>query len=92
MHDGPNEVTGGVDIHTDAHVAAVVDGIGGILATASFDTTTAGYRDLLRWISSFGQLVRVAVEGTGAYGAGLCARPDAPRSRRAPRRRTNCGR
>jgi transposase len=71
MHDGPIEVTGGVDTHTDVHVAAVVNGIGQILGTASFDTTLAGYRQLLGWMSSFGQLGRVGVEGTGAYGAGL---------------------
>lgn len=36
-------VTGGVDIHRDEHVAAALDLAGGLLGTASFPTTTAGY-------------------------------------------------
>jgi transposase len=64
-------VTGGVDTHRDFHVAAVLDRIGGVLGTASFPTTTAGYPDLLGWLSSFGELVAVGVEGTGSYGAAL---------------------
>jgi transposase len=33
--------------------------------------TTAGYRELLLWVRSFRLLIRVGIEGTGAYGAGL---------------------
>ena len=62
---------GGVDTHKDLHVAAVVDGGGSVLGTESFSTTRAGYRALLRWMRSFGDLRRVGVEGTGSYGAGL---------------------
>lgn len=64
-------VTGGVDTHQDQHVAAVVDANDGVLGTASFPTTAAGYRDLLAWMRAFGVLQRVGVEGTGCYGAGL---------------------
>ncbi len=64
-------VIGGVDTHRDVHVAAVVDERGKILDTASFEVTTRGYRELLAWLQSFGELVKVGVEGTGAYGAGL---------------------
>lgn len=64
-------VTGGVDTHKDFHVAAVVDAAGRILGTASFAATPQGYRRLLAWMRSSGPLVRVGVEGTGAYGAGL---------------------
>jgi transposase len=64
-------VTGGVDTHLDVHVAAALDGLGGVLGVESFATTTAGYHRLLEWMSSFGAVVRVGVEGTGAYGAGL---------------------
>jgi transposase len=42
-----------------------------VLATHSFSTTRAGYRALIRWVRSFGDVVRVGVEGTGSYGAGL---------------------
>ena len=71
MADQQRLVTGGVDTHKDTHVAAVVDEVGRILATAGFPASVAGYRRLVRWLASFGQLVRVGVEGTGSYGAGL---------------------
>ena len=64
-------VTGGVDTHLDSHVVAVVDANGGLLGVESFPTTTAGFEGLLRWLCGFGVVVRVGVEGTGAYGAGL---------------------
>ena len=71
MHHEQIDVTGGVDTHADEHVGAAVDGAGRILGTASFAATTAGYRQLLAWLRGCGQLVRVGVEGTGSYGAGL---------------------
>ena len=71
MHDEDREVTGGVDTHGEIHVAAAVDEVGRILGTASFPSTAAGYRALLRWLRSHGRVVSVGVEGTGAYGAGL---------------------
>jgi transposase len=64
-------VTGGVDTHRDFHVAAALDHLGGVLGTAQFPTTPAGYRSLLAWLSEFGQIVVVGVEGTGSYGAAL---------------------
>jgi transposase len=67
----PPAVIGGVDTHKDLHVAAVVDGDARVLGSAVFPATRAGYRDLLAWMSGFGRLERVGVEGTGCYGAGL---------------------
>ena len=64
-------VTGGVDTHLDVHVAAVLDGIGGLLGVESFPTTPAGYTALTSWLTSFGTVDRVGIEGTGSYGAGL---------------------
>jgi transposase len=64
-------IVGGVDTHLDVHVAAAVDPVGGLLGVESFPTTPAGYRELSSWLSSFGPLERVGVEGTGTYGAGL---------------------
>ena len=64
-------VTGGVDTHLDMHVAAAVDANGGVLGVESFPTTPAGYAQLHDWLAGFGDLSRVGVEGTGAYGAGL---------------------
>lgn len=65
------EVTAGIDTHADTHTAAAVDSTGRALGTAQFPTTTAGYSALLSWLRSFGTLVLVGIEGTGAYGAGL---------------------
>jgi transposase len=53
------------------HVAAVVDLTGTTLATESFSTTRAGYRAVVRWLRSFGDVRVVGVEGTGSYGAGV---------------------
>jgi transposase len=64
-------VTGGVDTHAEVNVAAALDGIGGLLGTASFPTTPAGYRRLHQWLCDFGSLSLVGIEGTGSYGAGL---------------------
>ena len=72
MPDPGTEVTGGVDTHKDFHVAAAVDQLGKVLATAAFPARRSGYRQLLDWLSSFGPVSRVGVEGTGAWGAGLC--------------------
>ncbi len=69
--DTSRPVTGGVDTHLDVHVAAALDGIGGLLGVEEFRTTAAGSKALLEWLSSFGTPVRVGVEGTGSYGAGL---------------------
>jgi len=64
-------VTGGVDTHLDVHVAAALDSIGGLLGVESFEATAAGEDKLACWLGSFGTVVRVGVEGTGSYGAGL---------------------
>src|SRR3954447_5763921 len=64
-------ITGGVDTHLDAHVAAALDANGGLLGVESFPATTAGFTELHDWLRAFGPIARVGVEGTGAYGAGL---------------------
>jgi transposase len=68
------QIAGGVDTHQDTHTAAVIDLIGRVLGSRQFPTTAAGYTALLAWMHSFGRLMRVGVEGTGAYGAGLARR------------------
>ncbi len=67
----PVEVAGGVDTHEDTHTAAVIDSAGRKLGDGQFPATSAGYRQLLAWLRSFGALLIVGVEGTGVYGAGL---------------------
>ena len=64
-------VIGGVDTHKDLHVAAAVDEHNRVLGSQCFPTTRHGYKQMLAWMRSFGQLRRVGVEATGTYGAGL---------------------
>ena len=65
-------IIGGVDTHLDVHVAAALDPVGGVLGVESFAASRSGYAALLEWLGSFGTVAKVGVEGTGAYGAGLC--------------------
>jgi transposase len=62
-------VVGGIDTHADLHQAAVIDSIGRHLANPQFKTTPDGYRRLLDWLRSHGEVLAVGIEGTGAYGA-----------------------
>jgi len=71
MTSMPEMITGGVDTHLDVHVAAALDGVGGLLGVEVFPATAKGYRALHRWLAGFGDVVLVGVEGTGSYGAGL---------------------
>ena len=64
-------VIGGVDTHKDIHVAALVDEVGRILGTESFPNDSRGYRQLRTWMARHGEVLRVGIEGTGSYGAGL---------------------
>lgn len=59
--DAARPVTGGVDTHLDLNVAAALDPVGGLLAVAEFPTTAAGHRDLLGWLSGFGEAIRALV-------------------------------
>jgi len=71
LADSDRHVTVGVDTHADAHVVAVVDDLGRLLATTSVPTTGRGYRRLLGWATSHGVVDRFGIEGTGSWGAGL---------------------
>ena len=64
-------ITGGVDTHAGAYVAAALDPIGGLLGVQEFPATAAGYARLLAWLAGFGTVCLVGIEGTGSYGAGL---------------------
>lgn len=71
MTESHDAVIVGVDTHVDQHVAVVIDHLGRVQGTLEIPTTTAGFRQLLRWARQFGTVARAGVEGTGAYGAGL---------------------
>lgn len=65
-------IAGGVDTHSEVHVAAAMCATSHqLLGTAAFPTTAVGYEQLIDWLESFGQADRVGVEGTGSYGAAL---------------------
>jgi transposase len=64
-------VVAGVDAHTDEHHIAVLDLQGRLLGAAAFPTNAAGYQRLISWLRGRGEIVRVGVESTGAYAAGL---------------------
>jgi transposase len=64
-------VVGGVDTHKDVHVAAVIDDVGRLLGTQSFETSRQGCKSLLRWMRCFGHLQKVGIEGTGSFGSSL---------------------
>ncbi len=68
-------ITGGVDTHSEVHVAAALDPLSGLLETAEFPAAAAGYASLLGWLGKFGNVALVGVEGTGSYGAGLARVP-----------------
>ena len=67
--EGTRRIVGGVDTHKDLHVAAVVDEQDRVMETRSFATTQQGYRQMLAWMRSFGELQRIGIESTGSYGA-----------------------
>ncbi len=71
MSENDRIVFGGVDTHRDTHVAAVVDATGRVLSSAPFRADVPGYERLNNWLGSQGRVVRVGIEGTGSYGAGL---------------------
>lgn len=67
----PVEVIAGIDTHADTHHAAVINTTGQHLGDAEFPTTAAGYAALTAFLTAFGTITRVGVEGTGSYGAGI---------------------
>ncbi|MGB7757323.1 MAG: IS110 family transposase [Salinisphaera sp.] len=68
-HNQP--IVGGVDTHKEQHVAAVVDAHDRVLGTEFFAATRHGYKQMVAWLHTFGQIERIGVESTGSYGAGL---------------------
>ena len=69
--EGMRRIVGGVDTHKDLHVAAVVDEQDRVIERRCFATTRQGYRQMLAWMRSFGELQRIGIKSTGSYGAGL---------------------
>src|SRR5580704_5186558 len=49
-------VTGGVDTHSESHMAAALDPLGRLVGTESFDANAGGYKALLTWLGGFGDV------------------------------------
>ena len=71
IEERERRIVGGVDTHKDLHVAAVVDEQDRVIETRCFATTWQGYRQMLAWMRSFGELQRIGIKSSGSYGAGL---------------------
>ena len=64
-------IVAGADTHADTiHVAAVTM-TGAAVGDREFPTTRAGYTAAIKFLTSFGQVERIGVEGTASYGAGF---------------------
>ena len=64
-------VIGGVDTHKHTHHASAVDIDGRFLGHEAFPATDPGYRQLLTWMRSHGNVGSIGVESTGSFGATL---------------------
>jgi len=65
-------IVGGVDTHKLTHHAAALDAATGqLLGDHEFPATGVGYEQMLTWLLTFGAVLKVGVEGTGSFGAGL---------------------
>lgn len=71
MTKQPLKVIAGIDTHADTHHVAVISDNGAHLADKEFLAVGSGYRKIIDFITSFGTVVGVGVEGTGSYGAEL---------------------
>src|SRR5260370_34237309 len=64
-------IAGGVDTHAAPPVAAPLHPTGGLLGVREFRVTPAGSAGLVEWLTGFGTVALVGIEGTCSYGAGL---------------------
>ena len=58
-----DQIVVGVDPHKRAHVAAVMGSFDGIQAIITVATDTGGFRQMLDWAESFGQIIAFGIEG-----------------------------
>jgi transposase len=64
-------VVGGADTHADTIHVAVIDAAGRELGDAEFPTTPQGYLAALAFLTAFGTVAMLGIEGTSSYGAGF---------------------
>lgn len=71
MNDEQFNVIAGIDTHADTHHVAIITEYGRPVADEEFPATDSGYRKIFGFITGFGPVIGVGVEGTGSYGAEL---------------------
>ena len=71
MAKEPLKVIGGVDTHADTHHVAVIMDTGLHLADREFPAAASGYRRVVDFLTGFGEVVTVGVEGTGSDNVAL---------------------
>lgn len=65
------KVIAGVDTHADTHHVTLITEYGKHLADRKFLAVGSGYREIAEYITQYGPVIAVGVEGTGSYGAEL---------------------
>lgn len=65
------KVIAGIDTHADTHHVAVITETGLHLADREFPATGSGHQVIIDFMTGFGPVLAVGVEGTGSYGAEL---------------------
>ncbi|MEJ7707222.1 MAG: transposase [Nocardioidaceae bacterium] len=69
--DRASRVVGGADTHADTIHVAAIDEVGRDLGDREFPTTPLGYRDALDFLTAFGEVSVLGIEGTSSFGTGL---------------------
>ena len=64
-------VVGGADTHADTIHVAAIDAAGRELGDGEFPTTPQGYVAALAFLTAFGPVAMLGIEGTSSYGAGF---------------------
>ena len=78
---GHPSVVGGVDTHKDLHMAAVVDEHDRVLGSQCFATTRHGYKQMMAWMRSFGELLASVWSVPERMAQAFCATCSALKSR-----------
>ncbi len=65
------KVIAGIDTHADTHHVAIITEYGKHLADKKFLAVGSGYQEIAEYITQYGPVTSVGIEGTGSYGAEL---------------------
>ncbi|MGP5318977.1 IS110 family transposase [Arthrobacter rhombi] len=71
MENEQFEVIAGIDKHAETHHVALITNFGRRLGDHQFLAVGSGYRQIIDYLTGFGPVAAVGVEGTGSYGAEL---------------------